>query len=84
MHQNRIPHLDVCLRNIVTDGQGNYAYIDFETSRRYDSLGTAPRICGLRAAEISPEIERGETSDPFKIDVWALAVFFLRASEVCL
>lgn len=84
MHQNHIAHLDLSLHNVVTNDQGNCACIDFETSRRYDSLEAAPRIHELRTTEIPPEIERGEASDPFKIDVWALAVLFLRASEVSL
>jgi hypothetical protein len=35
-----------------------------------------------RATEIPPELERGESSDPFKVDVWALGVFILRACKL--
>lgn len=80
MHEHGIAHLDLCLRNIVTDGKGHYAYIDYETSRRF--LHDAPRIQQHRAQEVPPEFERGEASNPFKVDVWALAVFFLQASQV--
>lgn len=87
MHTHRIAHLDISLRNVLTDYQGRYNYIDFEMSRRYDNVNLnryPPRIVGYRGTEIPPEVERGEESDPFKIDIWALAVLILRASKVCL
>lgn len=80
MHEHGIAHLDLSLRNIVTDSMGHYACIDYETSRRF--LDEAPRIRQHRAQEVPPEFERGEVSDPFKVDVWALAVFFFQASQV--
>jgi serine/threonine protein kinase len=83
MHKHHIAHLDISLRNIVNDYEGHYAYIDYETSRRFD--GTAhPRIFGHRATEMPPECERGEYVDPYKVDVWALAVLMLRACKVSL
>lgn len=82
MHMHGIVHLDISLRNILTDYCGHYRYIDFETSRRYTDKSIPPRIIGCRGTEMPPEIERGEESDPFKIDVWALGVVILRACKV--
>jgi serine/threonine protein kinase len=82
MHQRHIAHLDISLRNILTDNRGHYAYIDYELSRRFDCSMPAPQIQPHRATEITPESERGEASDPYKTDVWALAVLILRASQV--
>ena len=84
MHSIHIAHLDISLRNVLTDYHGHYRYIDFELSRRYEdvSVGKEPRITGGRGTEIPPELERGEDSDPFKVDVWALAILILRASQV--
>lgn len=81
MHAHGIAHLDISLRNILTDFRGCYRYIDFEMSRLYGEA-TSPRIKGCRGTEIPPEIERGEVSDPFKVDVWALGVVILRALKV--
>lgn len=82
MHRQRIAHLDISLHNFLTDHEGHYACIDYEQSRRYDNSSTVPQMQYYRAAEIPPELERGESSDPFKVDVWALGVFILRACKV--
>ena len=88
MHAHGIAHLDISLRNILTDFRGHYRYIDFEMSRLYGandcggSSTTTARIQGCRGTEIPPEIERGEVSDPFKVDVWALGMVILRALKV--
>ncbi|KAI5123366.1 hypothetical protein M0805_001787 [Coniferiporia weirii] len=84
MHAHGIAHLDISLRNVLTDYQGHYRYIDFEMSRRYATGASAshPRIVGCRGTEVPPEIERGEESDPFKVDVWALGVVILRACKM--
>ncbi|KAJ7172434.1 kinase-like domain-containing protein [Mycena filopes] len=83
MHQHRIAHLDISLRNLLTDYQGHYAYIDYELSRRFDSVGCI-RIPAFRTTEVPPECEAldGECPDPFKADVWALAVLILRACKL--
>ncbi|RDB21075.1 MAP/microtubule affinity-regulating kinase 4 [Hypsizygus marmoreus] len=80
MHQRHIAHLDISLRNLLTDYKGHYAYIDFELSRRYTGMMN-PSIFGYRGTEIPPECERGEATDPYKVDVWALAVLILRACK---
>jgi len=81
MHRHHIAHLDISLRNLLTDDNGRYAYIDFELSRRY--AGTcSPVICYYRGTEVPPECERGELADPYKVDVWALAVLMLRACKL--
>ena len=82
MHDHGVAHLDISLGNILTDCEGNYIYIDFETSRRYDRSIRLPRISGCRGTEIPPDVEGGEESCPFKIDVFALGVLFLRACKV--
>lgn len=74
-------HLDISLRNIVTDYEGHYAYIDFESSRRFNGT-THPLIFGYRGTEVPPECERDDHIDPYKVDVWALAVLMLRACKV--
>ena len=114
MHMHGIAHLDISLRNILTDFHGNYAFIDFETSRIYPEAARCksnpqsthqrrtsngskvkvdigesdskrpppPRIQGIHGTEDPPEIEAGNESDPFKVDIWALAVVILRACKV--
>lgn len=98
MHAHHIAHLDLSLRNLLTDGKGSFAYIDFETSRQFlpppssssKSKGApsptrapyAPRITEIRASEVPPELERGEASDPFKVDIWQLGMLMLNASKV--
>jgi hypothetical protein len=70
------------MRNILFDERGQYAFIDYEGSRRYDGSTSTPRIQGLRATEVPPEYERGEAGDPYKADIWALAVLILRYCQV--
>lgn len=81
MHMHNVCHLDISLRNLVTDYKGHYASIDFELSRRYDGV-RHPRIRDARGTEVPPELERGEWSDPFKVDIWALGVLILKACDV--
>ncbi|KAI0780837.1 kinase-like domain-containing protein [Trametes elegans] len=81
MHAHRIAHLDVSLRNILTDYQGHYACIDYELSTRYDGVAH-PRVCNPRGTEIPPDLERHEWCDPYKVDVYALGVLLLRAMEL--
>ncbi|KAF4576591.1 non-specific serine/threonine protein kinase [Pleurotus pulmonarius] len=81
MHKHRIAHLDISIRNLLTDYNGHYAYIDFELSRRFNG-DPNPRVQGYRGTEIPPEVERGEPSDPYKIDVWAMGVLILRACKL--
>lgn len=81
MHRHRIAHLDISLRNIVTDYEGHYAYIDFELSRQFDRSCT-PLVHVFRATEMPPECDRNIGVDPFKVDVWALAVLILRACKL--
>lgn len=81
MHRNQVAHLDISLRNLLTDYEGHYAYIDYELSRRFDGVSD-PYIIGYRGTEIPPECESGACTDPYKVDVWALAVLMLRACKV--
>ncbi|KXN89233.1 hypothetical protein AN958_05987 [Leucoagaricus sp. SymC.cos] len=81
MHSLKMVHLDISLRNLVTDYNGRYAYIDFELARRFED-DPNPRLVFRRGTEVPPECERGESTDPYKIDVWALGVLILRACKL--
>ncbi|KAH9952227.1 kinase-like domain-containing protein [Amylocystis lapponica] len=80
MHTFHVAHLDVSVRNVLTDLNTRYACIDFEMSRRFDDLSD-PRIRNCRSAETPPEVERGEWTNPYKVDIWALGILLLRISE---
>ena len=82
MHAHHMAHLDISVHNILTDYKSHYAFIDFECCRRFDGA-TTPRIRITRGTEVPPELERGEWSDPYKADVWSLAVLIHRACKVC-
>ena len=89
MHTHRFAHLDVSMRNVLTDDDGRGACIDYETSRRFCrppvevEEGGDPRssvlIHELRATEIPPEMEMGHSTSPYATDVWALGVLMLKA-----
>ncbi|KAI1795789.1 kinase-like domain-containing protein [Ganoderma leucocontextum] len=81
MHMHDIAHLDISPRNIVTDFCGRYACIDYECSMCFDGT-PEPRIRHARIAEPPPELERGEASDPFKVDVFGLGVLMLRTMKL--
>ena len=81
MHTHHMAHLDISIRNLLTDYKGHYAYIDFETCRRFDNV-SFPRINGCRGTNPPPEMERGEFTDPYKVDIWALGMLILHASSV--
>ncbi|THU90709.1 hypothetical protein K435DRAFT_841348 [Dendrothele bispora CBS 962.96] len=81
MHRHNIAHLDISLHNLVTDYKGHYAYIDFELSQRFEE--TNPQIRErYRGTEVPPECEKRNCIDPYKIDVWALAILILRACKL--
>ncbi len=81
MHKHRITHLDISLRNLLTDYRGRCAYIDYELSRRFDNSSKA-LVYNYRGTELPPECEKEGGIDPYKVDVWALAVLILRACKV--
>ena len=74
-------HLDISIRNLLTDYKCHYAYIDFENCRRFDGVPN-PRIEQCRNTDPPPESERGECTDPYKADVWSLGILILRACAV--
>lgn len=84
MHTHCFAHLDVAVRNVLTDYTGRYAYIDYETSRRFCrppvqvERGEDPKNSVLiyrpRASEVPPEVEMGHPTSPYAMDVWALGV----------
>ncbi|TCD71876.1 hypothetical protein EIP91_000008 [Steccherinum ochraceum] len=81
MHSHHIAHLDISIRNLLTDYNSHYAYIDFELSRRFEGIPD-PRIRCCRGTEVAPELERGEWGDPYKADIWSLAHLMIHASSV--
>ncbi|KAJ3545170.1 hypothetical protein NMY22_g2540 [Coprinellus aureogranulatus] len=81
MHRHHIAHLDISLRNLVTDFNGHYAYIDFELSRNFDGIQN-PRIFGHHATEVPPECDSGGCCDPFQVDVWALGALLQRICQM--
>lgn len=81
MHRHRIAHLDISLHNVLANYDGRYAFIDYEGSRRFDE-SKEHCMAGYRGTEVPPECERGQCTDPYKIDVWALAIFILRICKV--
>ncbi|KAF9482784.1 kinase-like protein [Pholiota conissans] len=81
MHKHCIAHLDISLRNLLTDYHGHYAYIDYEISRRFDP-SQITLVYNYRGTEVPPECESGEGINPFKVDIWALAVLMLRACKL--
>jgi len=80
MHSHHIAHLDISIRNLLTDYNSRYAYIDFELSRRFEGI-SEPRIRSCRGTELAPELERGEWGDPYKADIWSLATLIVHASS---
>lgn len=85
MHEHHIAHLDISLTNLLTDYKGQYAYIDYETSRRFESADPSTHlIYNYRGTELPPESGKDTPIDPYKVDVWALAVLILRSCKVCL
>jgi serine/threonine protein kinase len=86
MHHHHMAHLDLSVRNLLTDDRGHYAYIDFELSRKFGAPGGGnipPRISQTRGTELPPEAERRELVDPYKVDIWALGILIRRACVVC-
>jgi serine/threonine protein kinase len=81
LHSYHIAHLDICLHNLLTDCEGHYACIDYECSRQFTGIHN-PRVRNLRMAEEPPEVEHREDCDPYKVDIWSLAVLILRACKV--
>ena len=84
MHKHHIAHLDISLTNLLTDYMGHYAYIDFEISRRFESTDPTHLVYNYRGTELPPESGKDTPIDPYKVDVWALAVLILRSCKVCL
>jgi serine/threonine protein kinase len=85
MHSQNMVHLDISVRNILTDSKGHYAFIDHECSRILDipfDADPPPRIFHFRATETPPESDRLEQTDPYKADVWALGILIQRACLV--
>jgi len=82
MHKHHIAHLDISLTNLLTDYMGHYAYIDYELSRRFESTAPPHLVCHYRGTEVPPECGEDLLVDPYKVDVWALAVLILRSCKL--
>ena len=89
MHAHSFAHLDISIQNMLTDYDGRYACIDYETSRRFcrppveveeggDSRSSV-LIHQPRGAEIPPEVEKGHSTSPYAWDVWALGMLMSKA-----
>lgn len=81
LHSHKMAHLDISIHNILTDYKGHYAFIDYECCRQFDDT-LNPLIKGIRGTDIPPEIENGGWTDPYKTDVWQLAVLIIRACKI--
>ena len=81
LHKHHIVHLDISAHNILTDYNGHYAYIDYETSRRFVST-EKPVLYNYRGTEVPPECELEDRCDPYKVDIWALGILIFRACKV--
>ena len=84
MHIHRFAHLDVAVRNVLTDYAGRYAYIDYETSRRFyhppvEDPKNSVLVYQPRASEVPPEVEMGHPTSPYAMDVWALGVLISKS-----
>ena len=80
LHKNGIAHLDISIRNLLTDYR-RPAYIDYELSRRFGPV-LEPLVYNYRGTEVPPECDGDDGVNPFKVDVWALGVLILRACQV--
>ena len=88
MHAHRFAHLDISIRNMLTDYDGRHACIDYEASRQFCrppvevDEGEDPRSSVLvyrpRGAEVPPEVEKGYPTSPYAMDVWALGILMLK------
>jgi len=87
MHTHRFAHLDISVRNVLTDYDGRYACIDYEMSRQFCrppvEVEGDPRSSVLiyhsKAAEVPPEVEKGHLTSPYAMDVWALGMLMSKA-----
>ena len=92
MHSHRFAHLDVTVGNLLTDYAGRYAYIDYETSARFPlppveveeggDTRNSVLIYRPRAAEVPPEVEKGHSTSPYAMDVWALGTLISKAGTL--
>ena len=90
MHTHCFAHLDIAVRNVLTDYAGRYAYIDYETSRRFcrppveveegEDPNNSVLVYRPRASEVPPEVEMGHPTSPYAMDVWALGVLISKTS----
>ncbi|KAK2466891.1 hypothetical protein APHAL10511_001149 [Amanita phalloides] len=81
LHEHQITHLDISVHNILTDYNGRYAYIDYETSQQFVGVDH-PVLYNYRGTEVPPEYEREGRCNPYKVDVWALGMLILYACKM--
>ncbi|KAJ1976969.1 serine/threonine protein kinase [Dimargaris verticillata] len=77
MHSVNVAHRDLKLDNVCLTEDGQIKVIDFGCATFFDPL--APAASGVCGSDpyIAPEIFQGQSYDPRKADVWALAVILL-------
>lgn len=89
MHSHCFAHLDIAVWNVLTDCAGRYAYIDYETSCRFSKppveveeggdTSDSVLVYQPRGAELPPEVEKGLSTSPYAMDVWALGRLISKA-----
>jgi serine/threonine protein kinase len=73
IHSMRWAHLDLKPANILIDKHGRVKLADFGISHMFEESGEATRRGGT-VEFAAPELFQLGAYDPFKVDVWALAV----------
>ncbi|KAF9533013.1 kinase-like domain-containing protein [Crepidotus variabilis] len=82
MHTQCMAHLDISLRNVLSDRKGRFVFIDYECTRSFPQSAGLPFAQECYGTEMPPETEGRGRIDPFKVDIWALGVLMLRGSKL--
>ena len=75
-HDRKIAHHDIKLENILLDVNGKPKLADFGLSAKISDGGLCTIFKGS-LAYAAPELFQKKAYDPFKADIWALAVLFV-------
>ncbi|KAM7318871.1 hypothetical protein ACRRTK_021984 [Alexandromys fortis] len=73
LHQRRIAHRDIKLKNILIDGDGNVKLCDFGLAVQLAEGQMLNRVCGS-LKYMAPEILAREPYDGLAVDMWSLGV----------